>query len=65
LNLHAGEIVLCAPYQPAGQTMVVLVRCEADGHNPGALLPVEELEDLGPTGQTLGPGSWGKPGVRH
>jgi hypothetical protein len=40
------------------------VPCERDGHNPGTLLSTEELECLGPTGQRLGPYSWGKAGVR-
>ncbi|WP_460669497.1 hypothetical protein [Kocuria himachalensis] len=40
------------------------MRCEADGHSPGALLPLAELEDLGPAGEALGPFSWGRPGVR-
>lgn len=65
LHLRAGEVILGTPYEPAGSTMVVLVRCETDGHNPGALLSTDELEDLGPTDQLLGPCSWGKPGVRH
>ncbi|MFI7742627.1 hypothetical protein [Kocuria rhizosphaericola] len=65
LDLRAGETVLCAPYEPAELNMVVVVRCEADGHSPGALLPLGELEHLGPTGERLGPCSWGKPGVRR
>lgn len=64
LSLRAGEIVLCAPYAPAERNMLVLVRCEVDGHGPGALLSVNEVEHLGLTGETLGPCSWGKPGVR-
>jgi len=64
LNLRAGETVLCAPYEPAELNMLVLVRCEADGHSPGALLSVGEVEYLEPTGETLGPCAWGRPGVR-
>ncbi|MEX5298425.1 hypothetical protein RCG67_06560 [Kocuria sp. CPCC 205292] len=65
LDLRAGETVLCAPYEPAELNMVVVVRCEADGHSPGALLPLGEVEHLGPTDEHLGPCSWGKPGVRR
>lgn len=54
LNLRAGEIVLCAPYEPAQLNMLVLVRCEADGHSPGALLSVSEVEYLEPTPELLG-----------
>ncbi len=65
LDLRAGETVLCAPYEPAELDMVVVVRCEADGHSPGALLPLGELEHLGATDEHLGPCSWGRPGVRR
>lgn len=64
LSLRAGEIVLCTPYEPAELDMVVLVRCEADGHSPGALLPSQEVEHLEVTAEALGPFSWGRPGVR-
>ena len=64
LRLGAGEVVLGVPCALAEATMVMPVRCESDGHNPGALLSPEELEDLGPTDQLLGPCSWGKAGVR-
>ncbi|MFI7482488.1 hypothetical protein ACH9EU_08715 [Kocuria sp. M1R5S2] len=64
LRLRAGEVILGVPYALAEATMVMPVRCESDGHNPGALLSTEELEDLGPTDQLLGPYSWGKAGVR-
>lgn len=64
LRLRAGEVILGIPYALAGATMVMPVRCESDGHNPGSLLSPEELEDLGPTDQLLGPCSWGKAGVR-
>lgn len=64
LRLRAGEVMLGVPYALAGATMVMPVRCESDGHNPGALLSTEELEDLGPTDHLLGPCSWGKAGVR-
>ncbi|MEX5271141.1 hypothetical protein [Kocuria sabuli] len=64
LSLRAGEVILGAPYESADSALVVVVRCETDGHNPGVVLSREELEDLGPTAQLLGPCSWGKPGVR-
>lgn len=64
LRLRAGEVILGVPYALAGATMVMPVRCESDGHNPATLLSPEELEDLGPTDQLLGPCSWGKAGVR-
>ncbi|MHC5560681.1 hypothetical protein [Kocuria sp. U4B] len=64
LNLRAGETVLCTPYEPAELNMLVLVRCETDGHSPGALLSVSEVEYLEPTPELLGPCAWGKPGVR-
>jgi hypothetical protein len=64
LNLRAGEIVLCAVYEPASLGMVVLVRCEADGHAPGALLPARELELIEHTGAVAGPVVWSAPGVR-
>lgn len=64
LDLRAGETVLGIPYEPAHLDMVVVVRCEADGHSPGALLSAGEVEDLGPTGEHIGPFSWGRPGVR-
>ncbi|MGQ1799095.1 hypothetical protein ACT4S5_18465 [Kocuria oceani] len=65
LHLRAGEVILGIPYASTESDMVMPVRCESDGHNPGALLAREELEDLGATDQLLGPYSWGKPGVRH
>ncbi|MEX5235107.1 hypothetical protein [Kocuria arenosa] len=64
LHLRAGEVILGVPYVLAESTMVMPVRCESDGHNPATLLSTEELEDLGPTDQLLGPCSWGKAGVR-
>ncbi|GGG72052.1 hypothetical protein GCM10011374_41000 [Kocuria dechangensis] len=64
LDLRAGESVLCAAYEPAGLGLVVLVRCEADGHSPGALIPVEELEYLGPAPEPLAQGAWSRPGTR-
>ncbi len=64
LSLRAGETVLCAVYEPASLGMVVLVRCESDGHAPGALLPVRELELLERTGTLAGPVAWSAPGVR-
>jgi hypothetical protein len=64
LRLRAGEVILGVPYALAESTMVMPVRCEIDGHNPATLLSPEELEDLGPTDQLLGPCSWGKAGLR-
>ncbi|MHC5557472.1 hypothetical protein [Kocuria sp. U4B] len=64
LRLRAGEIVLGIPSEPAHPGMVALVRCETDRHNPGTVLPLHELEHIELTGETLGPGSWGRPGVR-
>ncbi|KLU09748.1 hypothetical protein [Kocuria sp. SM24M-10] len=64
LRLRAGETVLCALYAPTESHLLVLVRCETDGHNPGVLLSVAEVEYLGPTEEILGPCAWGRPGVR-
>lgn len=64
LDLRSGETVLCAVYEPAALGMVVLVRCESDGHAPGALLSVRELELLEHTGMLAGPVAWSVPGVR-
>ncbi|MFF0991554.1 hypothetical protein [Kocuria nitroreducens] len=64
LSLRAGEVILGTPYESVESALVVLVRCETDGHNPGVVLLSEELEDLGPTAQLLGPCSWGKLGAR-
>jgi hypothetical protein len=64
LSLRAGEVILGAPYEPAGSALVVVAGCEADGHNPSVVLASEESEDLGSTDQLLDPYSWGKPGVR-
>ncbi|MEX5258000.1 hypothetical protein [Kocuria arenosa] len=64
LNLRAGEIVLCAAYEPVALGMVVLVRCESDGHAPGALLSVRELELIEHTEALAGPVAWSVPGVR-
>ncbi|MHC5557573.1 hypothetical protein [Kocuria sp. U4B] len=63
-NLRAGELVLCVPYEPVALGLVVLVRCEADGHRPGVLLPAEELEYLEPAHGRFGPCTWDEPGVR-
>lgn len=65
LHLRAGEVLLGIPYESTDPKMVMPVRCESDGHNPGALLPTDELEHLGTTDQLLGPCSWGKSGVRQ
>jgi hypothetical protein len=64
VDLRAGEIVLCAPYEPARLGMVVLVRCEADGYSPGALIPAATVEYLGPAPQPTGARTWSTPGVR-
>ena len=65
LKLRAGEVVLCTPYEPAALNMIVVVRCESDGHSPGALLSTSEVEYLGTTSEPLGPCSWGTPGPRR
>ncbi|MFC4904998.1 hypothetical protein [Kocuria oceani] len=64
LGLRAGELVLCAPYEPAELGMVVLVRCEADGHSPGALLSAGEVEVLEPALELVAPRTWHRPGHR-
>lgn len=64
LNLRAGETVLCSVYEPASLGMVVLVRCESDGHAPGVLLSVRDLELIEHTGTLAGPVTWSVPGVR-
>lgn len=64
LNLHGGELLLCAPYEPAYLGMIALVRCEADNHAPGALLSIHEVDFVEETAEVFGPLSWGKPGVR-
>jgi hypothetical protein len=45
--------------------MVVLVRCEADGHSPGALLAAAEVEYLEPALGLAAPQVWHKPGRRR
>ncbi|MEX5303144.1 hypothetical protein [Kocuria sabuli] len=65
LDLRSGETVLCAPYEPSELGMVVLVRCEADGHSPGALLAAAEVEYLGPALGLAAPQVWHKPGRRR
>ncbi len=64
LGLRAGEAVLCAPYEPAELGMVVLVRCEADGHSPGALISAGEVEVLEPALELVAPREWHRPGHR-
>ncbi|MFI7483649.1 hypothetical protein ACH9EU_14700 [Kocuria sp. M1R5S2] len=64
LRLRAGESVLCVPYEPAELGMVVLVRCESDGHAPGALLSVRELDYVGEAGRHAGDVDWDEPGTR-
>ena len=44
--------------------MVVLVRCEADGHTPGALISAEEVDYLEPAVEPVILGAWDKPGTR-
>ena len=65
LNLRAGETVLCAVYEPAALGMIVLVRCEADGHTPGALISAEEVDYLEPAVEPVILGAWDKPGTRY
>ena len=64
LKLRAGETVLCAVYEPAALGMIVLVRCEADGHTPGALISAEEVDYLEPAVEPVILGAWDKPGTR-
>ncbi|MEX5303505.1 hypothetical protein [Kocuria sabuli] len=64
LHLQSGEIVLCAPYEPAVLKMVVLVRCEADGYSPGALISTSEVSYIGPATEPLVMTLWDKPGKR-
>jgi hypothetical protein len=64
LHLQAGEIVLCAPYEPAALNMVVLVRCEADGYSPGVLISTSEVSYIGPAAEPLVMTLWDKPGKR-
>lgn len=65
LNLRAGETVLCAPYAPAELGMVVLVRCEVDGHTPGALISAGAVDYLEPALEPVVLGGWDKPGARY
>ena len=65
LDLRAGETVLCAPYDPVELGMVVLVRCEADGHTPGALITANEVEYLESALEPVVLGGWDKPGTRY
>jgi hypothetical protein len=65
LNLRAGEIVLCAAYEPADLGMVVLVRCESDGHSPGVLISGEDVDYIGPYHGPMDLSAWHKPGQRH
>lgn len=65
LNVRSGETVLCAPYEPSELGMVVLVRCEADGHTPGALVVAGEVDYLEPVSESVVLGGWGKPGTRY
>ena len=64
LDLRAGETVLCAPYEPSELGMVVLVRCEADGHTPGALISADEVDYLEPVLEPMVLGGWDKAGTR-
>lgn len=65
LNLRAGETVLCAPYEPSELGMVVLVRCEADGHAPGALISAGEVDHLESASEPVVLSGWDKPGTRY
>jgi hypothetical protein len=65
LRLRAGESVLCVPYEPEELGMVVLVRCEGDGHAPGALLSVRELDYVEEAGRYAGEADWDEPGTRE
>lgn len=65
LNLRAGETVLCAPYEPSDLGMVVLVRYEADGHTPGALISADDVEYLEPAAALVALEGWDKPGTRN
>lgn len=65
LKLRAGEIVLCAAYEPADLGMVVLVRCESDGHSPGALISAEDVNYIGPHLAPMALAAWHTPGQRH
>jgi hypothetical protein len=64
LHLRAGETVLCSPYEPVELGMVVLVRCEVDGHTPGALISADEVDYLEPALEPMVLGRWDKPGTR-
>jgi hypothetical protein len=64
VDLRAGETVLCAPYEPALQGLVVLVRCETDGYSPGVLIPAATVEYLGPAPQLTDARTWSTPGAR-
>ncbi|MFF0989126.1 hypothetical protein [Kocuria nitroreducens] len=64
LKLRAGELVLCADYEPAPHQAVVPVRCESDGYAPGALLSRAEVEFLERTDEVFGAMSWGRHGAR-
>ena len=64
LHLRTGEAVLCVPYEPAELGMVVLVRCESDGHAPGALLSVHGLVYVEEAGRYSAEGGWDEPGTR-
>jgi hypothetical protein len=64
LHLVADEIMLCAPYEPVELGMVVLVRCETDGHSPGALIPAEDVKYISPTLAPMTTCLWDKPGKR-
>lgn len=65
LKLRAGEIVLCAAYEPVNLGMVVLVRCESDGHSPGVLIPAEDVDYIGPYLGPMDLSAWHRPGQRH
>jgi len=64
LNLRAGEVVLCAPYEPAELGMVVLVHCEADGHSPGVLISANDVDYIDSALKPMALPVWDKPGKR-
>jgi hypothetical protein len=65
LNLRAGETVLCAPYEPSELGMVVLVRCEVDGHRPGVLISASSVEYLELATEPVAGRGWDRPGMRR
>lgn len=64
LKLRAGETVLCADYGDPSEQFLAVVRCESDSYGPAVLLLRSDVMLIEETTETLGPMSWGKPGVR-